>query len=191
MNSGGTHLRDMTIDDCEAVARVRVRGWQSAYAGLVPQALLDAMSVEEDAERLRAHLAEAEAAGESAGAGRNVVADRDGQVIGWGCYGAYRDGGKPTADAELYALYVLPEHRSTGAGRVLTAELLARAAADGHPRMLLWVLTENALARRFYAKAGFAPDGAEASFDVRGVAVPETRYARRLSAADAAAVSRG
>ncbi|MGW0560659.1 N-acetyltransferase family protein [Streptomyces sp. NPDC003016] len=187
MDSGGIHLRDMTTDDCEAVARVRVRGWQSAYAGMVPQAHLDAMSVEEDAGRRRAHLVES--AGE--GAGRDVVAERDGQVIGWGCYGPYRDEGEPTADAELYALYVLPGHRSAGAGRALTAELLARAAADGHPRMLLWVLTENALARRFYEKAGFVPDGAEASFDVRGVAVPETRYARRLSAADAAAVRRG
>ncbi|WP_255305886.1 GNAT family N-acetyltransferase [Streptomyces sp. Wb2n-11] len=193
MSSGGTHLRDMTIDDCEAVARVRVRGWQSAYAGMIPQAHLDAMSVEEDAARRRAHLAEAEAeaAGTGAGAGRDVVAERDGQVIGWGCYGPYRDEGEPAAGAELYALYVLPEHRSTGAGRALTAELLARAATDGHPRMLLWVLTENTLARRFYEKAGFAPDGAETSSDVRGVAVPETRYARRLSAADAAAVRRG
>ncbi|MBT2397100.1 GNAT family N-acetyltransferase [Streptomyces sp. ISL-100] len=143
------------------------------------------MSVEEDAARRRACLAQGD------GAGRDVVAERDGQVIGWGCYGAYREEDSPTADAELYALYVLPEHHRTGAGRALTAELLARAAADGHPRMLLWVLTENARARRFYEKAGFAPDGAEAPFDVHGVAVPETRYARRLSAADAAATSRG
>ncbi|MET9517565.1 GNAT family N-acetyltransferase [Streptomyces sp. NPDC002994] len=185
--SGGARveIRDMTIDDCEAVARVRVRGWRAAYAGMMPQAYLDAMCVEEDAARRRAHLAEGD------GAGRNVVAERDGQVIGWGCYGAYREDGSPTADAELYALYVLPEHHGNGAGRALAAELLARAAADGHPRMLLWVLTENARARRFYEKAGFAPDGAEAHFDVHGVAVAETRYARRLSAAAAAATSRG
>ncbi|MBT2508960.1 hypothetical protein J7I98_24350 [Streptomyces sp. ISL-98] len=52
-------------------------------------------------------------------------------------------------------------------------------------------LTENTEARRFYEKAGFAPDGVEAPWDVDGVAVHETRYARRLSAADAAALNRG
>ncbi|MGW0321645.1 GNAT family N-acetyltransferase [Streptomyces flavidovirens] len=182
----GVRLRDMTLDDCEAVAHVRVRGWQSAYAGMVPQAHLDAMSVEKGAARLRDHLARGDSAG------RSLVAERGRQVIGWACYGPYRDeeGGR-TAGAELYALYVLPEHHSTGVGRALTAEVLARAAADGYRRMLLWVLTENAPARRFYTKAGFAPDGTEAPFDVDGVAVPETRYFRRLSAADAAATSRG
>ncbi|NUL25824.1 hypothetical protein HRW17_26205, partial [Streptomyces lunaelactis] len=47
--------------------------------------------------------------------------------------------------------------------------------------MLLWVLKENDRARRFYEKAGFAPDGAEEPFEVDGVAVPEVRYARALA----------
>ncbi|MFD5099006.1 GNAT family N-acetyltransferase [Streptomyces albidochromogenes] len=85
----------------------------------------------------------------------------------------------------------MPEHHGSGAGRALTAVLLARAAADGHARMVLWVLTRNARARRFYERAGFVTDGAEAPFDVLGTTVPETRYARRLSAADAAAPSLG
>ncbi|GAA1511573.1 GNAT family N-acetyltransferase [Streptomyces albidochromogenes] len=176
----------MGLDDCENVARVRVRGWRTAYAGMMPQAYLDAMSVQEDAARRRAHLA-----GDD-GTTHHLVAERAGEIVGWGCCGPYRDeAGRPTGDAELYALYVLPEHHGTGAGRALTAGLLARAAADGHPRMLLWVLTRNARARRFYERAGFVPDGAEAPFDVLGTAVPETRYARRLSAADAAAPSLG
>ncbi|MGW7055278.1 N-acetyltransferase family protein [Streptomyces sp. NPDC054887] len=184
--SGGVRIRDMVLDDCEAVARVRVRGWRTAYAGMVPRAYLDAMSVPQDAARHRARLRAHD------GGARDLVAERDGQVVGWGCCGPYRDEENgPTGDAELYALYVLPEHQGCGAGRALTAELLARAAAAGHPRMLLWVLTANARARRFYEQAGFAPDGAEAPFDVLGVPVPETRYARRLSAADAAAPSLG
>ncbi|GBQ02643.1 hypothetical protein SSP531S_41030 [Streptomyces spongiicola] len=46
-------------------------------------------------------------------------------------------------------------------------------------------------ARRFYEKAGFAPDGAEEPFEAVGVMVPEVRYGRRLSAAEAAADRRG
>ncbi|WP_326609852.1 GNAT family N-acetyltransferase [Streptomyces scopuliridis] len=179
------HVREMTVDDCEAVATVRVRGWRHAYAGLIPRAYLDAMSVEEDTARRRAHLAE--------GGGRvvNLVAEHAGRVGGWGCYGPGRDADAAAGSAELYALYVLPERLSTGTGRALLDELTARAAGAGYQDMRLWVLAGNERARRFYAKAGFAPDGAAEAFEVGGVSVPEVRYARRLSASVAAAPSLG
>lgn len=166
-------VRDMTDDDCEAVATIRVRGWQHAYAGLMPQSHLDAMSVEKDAVKRRESLA-------MGGLLTNVVAEREGEVVGWGCYGPSRDEG--AGNCELYAIYVLPEQLSLGIGRALLDELTGRAVAAGFPRMLLWVLKENARARRFYERAGFAPDGAEEPFDVEGVTIPEVRYARELTA---------
>lgn len=167
-------VRDMTVGDCEAVATIRVRGWQYAYAGLMPQTHLDAMSVEEDTAKRRAMLAE--------GGGRvtHVIAEHEGEVVGWGCYGPSRD--ESAGHSELYAIYVLPEQLSLGVGRALMDELTGRAVAAGFRRMLLWVLKENARVRRFYEKAGFAPDGTEEPFDVDGVAVPEVRYARELTA---------
>ncbi|MEU8624559.1 GNAT family N-acetyltransferase [Streptomyces sp. NPDC048669] len=166
----------MTVEDCEAVATVRVRGWQSAYAGLMPQAHLDAMSIAADAERRRGFLAEGNEV-------VNVVAERAGLgVIGWAAYGPYREDGRRLARGELYALYVLPERTGTGVGRALMSEVLARATAAGHPELALWVLRENAPARRFYARAGFRPDGAEEPFEVDGVPVPEVRYVRSLGA---------
>ncbi|SFX70622.1 GNAT family N-acetyltransferase [Streptomyces atratus] len=172
----GIHVRDMTVDDCEAVTRLRVRGWQAAYAGLVSRSYLDDMdlTVAEDAERRRASFTGGSTI-------VNVVAERPGLgVIGWACYGPYRENGRPPARGELYALYVTPEQIGTGAGRALTAEVLARAAADGFPDLALWVLKENARARRFYERAGFCPDGAEESFEADGALVPEVRYVRSL-----------
>ncbi|OAR23417.1 acetyltransferase [Streptomyces sp. ERV7] len=166
----------MAVADCEAVAAARITGWRTAYRGLMPQRYLDALSMEADAERRRAYLADADRSV------LDVVAERAGEVIGWGCCGPYReDGGGRTADGEVYALYVHPDHWSTGAGRLILAELTARAAADGYPRLLLWVLKGNDRARRFYERAGFAPDGAEEDFVADGVAVPEVRYALRLA----------
>lgn len=170
-----TLVRAMTADDCDAVAAVRIGGWRWAYAGLMPQAYLDALSVEEDAARRRARFAEGD------GKVVNVVAERDGQVVGWGCLGPCRDEDVPDGAVELYALYVRPGDVSTGVGRSLMDTLLKRAAADGHSALLLWVLKENHRARRFYEKAGFTPDGAEEPFEVDGVAVPEVRYARALT----------
>lgn len=39
-------LRVATVEDANAVATVHVRSWQSAYRGLIPDAYLDALSVE-------------------------------------------------------------------------------------------------------------------------------------------------
>ncbi|NUK44301.1 GNAT family N-acetyltransferase, partial [Streptomyces lunaelactis] len=106
-------IREMTPDDCEAVARVRVRGWQSAYAGLMPQSYLDAMSVKKDAARRREVLAEGRART------TDLVAERDGEVVGWGCCGPSRDEDATGEQCELYAIYVLEEQLSTGVGRAL------------------------------------------------------------------------
>ena len=38
--------------------------------------------------------------------------------------------------------------------------VLARSAAAGYSSITLWVLRDNERARRFYERAGFAPDGA-------------------------------
>lgn len=170
----GIAVREMTADDCEAVAAVRVRGWQHAYAGLMPQSHLDAMSVAKDAARRRELLAR------GGGKVTNVVAEIAGAVVGWGCMGPSRDEGATAEQGELYAIYVLPEHLSKGVGRALMAELTWRAEAEGFRSIRLWVLKGNERARRFYEIAGFLPDGTEELYHVDGTQVPEVRYARRL-----------
>ncbi|MEG8278232.1 GNAT family N-acetyltransferase [Streptomyces sp. AHA2] len=166
----------MTPADCERVAEIRVRGWQHAYRGMMPQSYLDGLSVAEDAERRRARLARGED-----GVTDLVAEDAGGEVVGWACHGPYREGEVRTRDAELYAVYVHPDRLGRGAGRALLAESVARCAAAGRGRMFLWVLKDNDRARRFYARAGFCADGGEESFEVAGVPVPEVRYVRPLS----------
>ncbi|MFJ9819220.1 GNAT family N-acetyltransferase [Streptomyces sp. NPDC101151] len=164
------HIRPMTLADCDRVSEIRIRGWQHAYRGLMPQPYLDALSVAQDAERRRTWFAQGN------GAVVNLVAERDGEVVGWAAHGPYRDGEVRTGDAELYAIYLDPAHAGSGVGRALLAESVEQCSP--YPRLFLWVLKENTRARRFYERAGFRPDGAEEPFDVDGVAVPEVRYVR-------------
>ncbi|MFF9496443.1 GNAT family N-acetyltransferase [Streptomyces flaveolus] len=166
----------MTLADCDRVSEIRIRGWQSAYRGLMPQSYLDGLSVTEDAERRRALFTRA-----PAGLVNLVAEDDAGDVVGWACHGPYREGELRTADAELYAIYVDTGRFGSGVGQALLRESAGRCAAAGHPRMLLWVLEGNARARHFYERAGFHADGAVESSDVDGVAVPEVRYARPLT----------
>ncbi|WP_425247078.1 N-acetyltransferase family protein [Streptomyces sp. NEAU-NA10] len=168
-------VREMTLADCERVSEIRVRGWRTAYRGLMPQSYLDALSVTEDAERRRAWFTEGD------GSVVNLVAEHAGEVVGWAAHGPYREGELRTDDAELYAIYLDPGHIGTGIGRMLLTEAIRRTTARGHRRMYLWVLKENTHARRFYERAGFHADGAEEPFEVAGVAVPEVRYVGDLT----------
>ncbi|MFI2779683.1 GNAT family N-acetyltransferase [Streptomyces sp. ALB3] len=176
----GVRIRDMCLDDCAAVADIRVRGWRWAYTGLIPQGYLDAMDAGEDAERRHARLI-------AQGGPVNLVAGAPGAAVtGWACYGPCRDASARPGSAELYALYVHPDRVGTGTGRALLTEAVARARADGFDAMSLWVLEENRRARRFYERAGFRPDGAAEAFEAGGALVPEVRYVRTLTPSAAA-----
>lgn len=133
----GVRVREMALADCDRVSEIRVRGWQAAYKGLMPQSYLDALSTERDAARRRARF------GQRGGAVVNLVAERAGEVVGWACHGPYRDGEVRATDVELYAIYVDPDRTGAGVGRALLREAAERCAAAGYERMLLWVLKEN------------------------------------------------
>ena len=167
-------IRPMVLADCDHVSEIRVLGWQFAYRGLMPQPFLDGLSARADAERRRARFAR--------GDGRvvNLVATRGDELVGWAAFGPYRDGELRTGDAELYAIYLDPQHVSTGAGRALIQEALRQCTALGHDQVFLWVVRGNTRARRFYERAGFRADGAEEPYEVDGVLVPEVRYVREL-----------
>jgi GNAT superfamily N-acetyltransferase len=167
--------REMTLADCDRVAEIRVGGWQWAYRGLMPQAHLDAMSPSEDAERHRTRFRQARPGV------LNLLAERDGETVGRLCHGPCRDVEVPPGSVELYALYVDPVRSGVGVGQALLGESIRRCSAAGHARMYLWVLRDNARARRFYERSGFRADGVEEPYEVAGVAVPEVRYVRELT----------
>ncbi|WP_373297042.1 GNAT family N-acetyltransferase [Streptomyces brasiliensis] len=161
----------MTAADIERVSEIRVRGWQFAYRGLMPQPYLDALDVAKDAERRRARFSPTARDGVV-----NLVAERDGEIVGWAAHGPYRDDDVRTGDAELYALYVDTAQLGSGVGRALLEKSVRQCFP--HPRMFLWVLKENTRARRFYERAGFRADGMEEPFEAGGVDVPELRYVK-------------
>ncbi|MFI8361933.1 GNAT family N-acetyltransferase [Streptomyces sp. NPDC085612] len=167
-------VRAMTGTDIEAVSAIRVTGWRTAYAGIVPRTWLERMTVEEDARERRRRFASA-----PGGVYDLVAVDARGAVVGWACLGPGPDegaGGRGTRTGELYALYVLPALVGSGVGRTLIEAVHARARELGLGRLLLWVLEDNARARRFYERAGYAADGAVQADEYDGVSLPEVRY---------------
>ena len=146
-------IRAAVVDDADALAAVHVAAWRSAYRGLVPDAKLDALSVDARAERWRAWLHEAET--------RTLVAEHAGGI------GAFVTFSHETG--EIGALYVAPGRVRRGLGSALLDAAHAALRAAGHERAQLWVFEANAPARAFYAKHGYGPDGERATHSELGL----------------------
>ncbi|HEY5294520.1 MAG TPA: GNAT family N-acetyltransferase [Gaiellaceae bacterium] len=165
-------LRRATGDDALAIETIRVEGWRAAYRHVFPPAELDALPIDE--RRWRPRL-------ETPPAGwTTLVAEYDRAVVGFASAGPSRDEhGLGLGLGELYALYVDPEHWSSGAGRMLIEAAEARLAAE-YAEATLWVLDDNPRACRFYERAGWAPDGATKAEERLGVRALEVRYRKRF-----------
>lgn len=158
--------RAATAADLRALCTVRVRSWQAAYRGLVPQSHLDALDVDAEVAR-RSDRWEP---------GGHLLAELDGRIVGWAYTGPYRGDDLPAGSGEVYAIYALPEHWSAGVGRALMARALRDLDRRAFAPVFLWVLRDNDRARHFYQRVGFAADGGTHDFDVAGVSLPELRY---------------
>ena len=163
-------VRRATVADAPAMGRLVVRAWQAAYRGHMPDDYLDGLRAEDRAAGWERSL------GRERPRGANLVAEREGEVVGFANVGPAED---PEGAGELYAINVDPAHWGTGAGRALLEAAQAELARLGFAELVLWVLPANARARRFYEIAGWASDGTERTVDALGAVVPEVRYRRR------------
>ena len=162
-------IRAAALEDADAVARVHVQVWRETYRGLMPDALLAGLSVEQRAEmwkRIITDTCEAPTLW--------VSEDADGEIVGFGCIGKSRDE-RLDADGEVLAINLLERVKRRGCGRALFLHLLALLKQRGFVLAGLWVLTANEPARRFYETMGGRP-GAIRSFDAEGGALDEISY---------------
>jgi GNAT superfamily N-acetyltransferase len=184
-------IRAGSAADAAQIAAVQREGWFAAYVGIIPAETIDRVTTPDGGARVRQTF-------RTRPWQRMLVAvavDPEGPaapgVVGYASFGPETDvlsapwphplttDGEDGRVAELYALYVHPAWWSTGTGRALMERVLARTAGAGYLSIRLWVLRDNHRARRFYERAGFAPDGATNVLDGLG-GVTELRYRRVL-----------
>ena len=118
--------------------------WRTAYVGLMPQHILDNLSIERSQERWRNRLI--------AGHDLIFVAEADSTVVGFIHGGAERTGKYPPYTSEITCLYLLQAYQRRGLGRQLVATI-AHDFAPQHSGLLLWMLQGNP-AQRFYEAIG-------------------------------------
>lgn len=170
-------MRAAGPDDVPALAALHVETWRAAYRGIMPDALLDGLSVAVFAGHWSGHLARATRT--------DLVCDDGGRVIGFAAFGPARDPDVDARDvAELYGIYVHPEQWGRRAGWMLWTASATALREQGRREVVPWVLEANARARRFYERVGFTVDaGARKAVEREGASIPEVRYRLRLRAA--------
>lgn len=147
-----TQIRTATVDDAHAIATVHVASWQTAYRGLMPDEVLDGLSVEQRESGWRQIFTDPDATG------RLLVAERGGDVVGWATFGPGRDT-EAGGQGELWGLYAHPNSFSTGVGHALISIVEAALRKDGFTSAYLWVLDGNERAAAFYERHGWCEDG--------------------------------
>jgi len=166
-------IRRATPADAEAVATIQVHGHRFAYAGILPQPASDEAWIAQRAEIWRRLLA-------ADPPRHGFVGERDGRALGFVTIGPADDATLPSTTGMLFALYLEPDVIGSGVGRALLAHAIDVLRSDGFTDVVLWVLEENARARRFYEVAGFCADGTRKDLERDGAPRHELRYRRGL-----------
>ncbi|MFN8074733.1 MAG: GNAT family N-acetyltransferase [Kineosporiaceae bacterium] len=173
-------IRPAALEDAPRIAAVHVRSWREAYRGLLPQDLLDGLDEAQRAVAWSSALTNPDPRVQA------FVAEDGGEVVGFVHVRPSRDAEGGTG--EITCLYVRQAAWGRGAGRALMDAAVASMRGSGFAAATLWVLAANDRARRFYAAAGWTPDGTQRVEDRGGRDVLELRYGRPLEAAEVGAV---
>ena len=131
-------------DDAERIVDIRNTGWREAYAHLLSAEFL--ANLTSDVERLRESLAQARRT-------VTVVAELDGEVVGYALAGPPLDDEDEPRDWGLFHIYQYPRAYGSGTGQALID------AALGDRPAYLWTAEDNPRALAFYRRNGFIPDG--------------------------------
>ena len=139
-------LREATLADLATIDAIHVRSRRAAYRGQVSDHYLDvtmpAASLADWQLKLPPLLA---------GAGRVLIAEQQGQPIGFVCALRANEQGS----VYINNLHALPERKGLGIGTALLQAIAAWARADGARAMHLKVLETNTAAIGFYEKLGW------------------------------------
>ncbi len=118
--------------------------WQEAYRGIIPGRALDAMINR----RGPAWWLSAIRSGS-----RLLVLEFDSHIAGYASHGRNRVAAIPYA-GEIFELYLAPEYQGVGLGERLFQAARDDLAAKGYLSTIVWALSDNERAIRFYRRMG-------------------------------------
>lgn len=159
-------IRPARLDDAEGIARSHTASWRTSYRGILPEAVLARIDVDQRTASWRRVLADPSVL-------VLVAYDTTHHDIVGLC-----DAGKsrhPGHAGEVYRMYLEHHARRHGLGREMFERVAAWLRSQEMRSLIIWVLDNNHHARRFYEAMGGRTGQRMASM-VSGFPVVELAY---------------
>ncbi len=154
-----TSIRLATPDDAEEIARLHVETSLFAYRPILGEDYTGG-DIGERIEHWRRMLMGDHSLAWTPPEKTYVATTADEHIAGFCAVGMSRDDDRPD-DGEVYMLYVSPDYWGAGVSSRLFDAGVTYLRERGFERLILWVLEDNARARRFYERNGWQPEGAK------------------------------
>lgn len=135
-------IRKNRYEDQEQMARIKVDGWNNAYDSIISRSYLNSLNYQEQTERYQNSFDEYR--------DLVLVAVREEEVLGYVCFNPTSD----QFDSELVSLYLKPSEIGRGIGTALFLETCKELKSLGKSNMIVWCLSDNENAIKFYEKLG-------------------------------------
>ena len=137
-------IRKNVYEDQEQMAKIKVDGWKNAYDLIISKAYLKTLNYEEQTKRYQQSFDEYQ--------DLVLVAVREDEVLGYSCFNPIPN--VDQFDSELVSLYIKPSEIGRGIGKALFLETCRKLSSLGKKNMVVWCLSENENAIKFYEKLG-------------------------------------
>ena len=137
-------IRKNELKDQEQMAKIKIDGWMNTYDRIIASKYLKTLDYKKQTERYIASFDEYK--------DLVFVAVKGEEVLGYSCFHYYDKDGK--FDSELVSLYIKQEHQGKKIGTNLLKETAKELLSKGKNNMIIWCLSENKDAIKFYEKLG-------------------------------------
>jgi ribosomal protein S18 acetylase RimI-like enzyme len=148
-----TVFRKAVPADAPAIGHLITAAWQTAYRGILSDAMLNTLDEQKKSERFQDSI-------QNKPEFRHFVLETGRRIAGVSVVCPCLDEGLAGA-ADIMVFYIHPDMQGQGLGRVMMEHTLADIRRSGEPQIVLWVFRDNRNARAFYERMGFTFDGAE------------------------------
>jgi ribosomal protein S18 acetylase RimI-like enzyme len=143
-------IRPASLADAANLASMHVASWRETYPGLLPDSMLTSLSVDKRLAMWQQVMGDTPPSGSP----KVYIAEIDSEIVGFGSCGSQRtptlrEGGY---DGEINAIYVLRAFQRRALGSRLLSAMASDLSGRGFTAVSLWVLRDNAPARRFYER---------------------------------------
>lgn len=167
-------IRNANLGDADGIATVQVASWQKIYRGIMPDSILDNLSIKEREHQWHNLI------------NQNInimVIEKDNAIVGFASICAARDADLDQKKyGEISAIYLHPDVWQQGLGKKLCDAVLMQLTKEGFLKVIVWVLKENVQARRFYEAMGFMWTGySKEDRTVQDFTLKEIRFQKSFS----------